>query len=58
MEIIINEDVLKGINDIIENFASSMKDKTTDVTALMICLQTLIDLEEDLTKQFEEKKEI
>lgn len=58
MEIIINEDVLKGINDIIENFASSMKDKTTDVTALMICLQTLIDLEEDLTKQFEEKKEV
>ena len=57
MEILLDKDDLKEIDNIINHFVENNKDKTTSVSALAFCLQKLMEGREELAEELEREED-
>ena len=53
MEITLNKNDLKEIDDIINHFVDNNQNETTSISALAFCLQKLMEGREELAEKFE-----
>lgn len=56
MEMTLNKDDLKEIDDIINHFVENNKNKTTSISALAFCLQKLMEGRKELEEILEREK--
>lgn len=53
MEIILDKNDLKEIDNIIDHFVDNNQNETTSVSALAFCLQSLMEARDNLEKELE-----